>query len=53
MSVEKQTVDKTRTTRKTNSAQRFFTGINTFVYRLSGGKIQFSTFLVCLAYSCL
>ena len=39
MSVVNQTVDKTKITRKTSTAQRFFTGINTFVYRISGGKI--------------
>ena len=50
MSVENRTVDKTKITRKTNTAQRFFTGINTFVYRISGGKIggRFGKSLVLL-----
>ena len=39
MSVEDQTVDKNRPARKTSKAQRVFTGIHTFFYRLSGGKM--------------
>ena len=39
MSVEDRTVEKNRTVRKSNAGQRFFTGLHTFLYRLSGGKI--------------
>lgn len=39
MSVENQTGNTTRPARQSKSAKRFFTGANTFVYRLSGGKI--------------
>jgi deazaflavin-dependent oxidoreductase (nitroreductase family) len=39
MSVEDQTVDKNRPARKTSKAQSVFTGIHTFFYRLSGGKM--------------
>ncbi len=39
MSVEHQTVDKNRTARKSNAGQRFFTGLHTFFYRFSGGKL--------------
>lgn len=50
MPVENQTVEKTSNTRRTSSAQRFFIGINTFVYWLSGGKIggRFGKSLVLL-----
>ena len=39
MPIEDQVAEKARITRKTGKAQRFFTGINVFVYRISGGKI--------------
>ena len=39
MSVKDQTVDKNRPARKTSKAQRVLTGIHTFFYRLSGGKM--------------
>ena len=40
MSVENQTqtVDKNRPVRRSNTVARFFTGLHTFFYRLSGGK---------------
>lgn len=41
MSVENktQTVDKNRPARRSNTGARIFTGIHTFFYRLSGGRI--------------
>jgi F420H(2)-dependent quinone reductase len=39
MSVEKQTVDTSSPAKKTNTAQRVFTGTHAFFYRLSGGKL--------------
>ena len=39
MSVEKQTVATSNPAKKTNTAQRVFTGTHTFFYRLSGGKL--------------
>jgi len=50
MSVEDQIAEKAKKTRKTSKAQRFFTDINAFVYRISGGKIggKFGKSLVLL-----
>ena len=50
MLVEDQTGNKNRPTRRNNTAQRFFTGVHTFVYRLSGGKMggRFGKSLVLL-----
>jgi F420H(2)-dependent quinone reductase len=39
MSVEKQTVATSSPAKKTNTAQRVFTGAHAFFYRLSGGKL--------------
>ena len=39
MSVEKQTVAPSSPAKKTNTAQRVFTGMHAFFYRLSGGKL--------------
>jgi F420H(2)-dependent quinone reductase len=39
VSGEQRAVGNTRSTRKTNTAQRIFTGMHTFFYRLSGGKL--------------
>jgi F420H(2)-dependent quinone reductase len=39
MSVEKQTVATSSPAKKTNTAQRVFTGTHAFFYRLSGGKL--------------
>ncbi len=39
MSLQHQTVDSTRPVKKARTAQRIFTAIHTFFYRLSGGRI--------------
>ncbi len=39
MSVDNQAPQKTSSAPRRNTAQRIFTGIHTFVYRLSGGKL--------------
>ncbi len=39
MSVEKQPVATSSPTKKTNTAERIFTGTHAFFYRLSGGKL--------------